>query len=128
MKKILVVDDDPDILELLRGRLEKNHFEVMTAPNAVRALAKVMEMKPDLITLDIMMPGVFGMDKFGASLCETLKNDPQYNVIPILIISGVQRHSSPEIDDMVKKAEHYFSKPFDSHEVIDKINQIFSKN
>jgi len=125
MKKILVVDDNRDIVKLIQNRLEKNGFEVDVAADASDALDKIAAGVPDLITLDIMMPGVIGDDdKYGASLCEALKKDEAYQEIPIIIVSALPPNASPLIKDMIKQADCYIKKPIDTNKLIEEIKRI----
>lgn len=89
--KILIVDDDPDIQNALTTILEVNDFEVITADDGIEGLAKLREVKPDLMILDLLMPK---MDGF--AVCKELK-DPRwskYGDIPILILSSVREETS----------------------------------
>ena len=124
MKRILVIDDDRGVLELLKRILEKNGYQVDTAGDAVEGLAQILDHPPDLITLDILMPGVTGIDKYGSSLCEIIKKHKTHRSIPIVIISIVKRGTGPAIEEMVKEADAYFTKPFKTQEVVDKISAL----
>ncbi len=125
LAKILVVDDEPDILELIQNRLEGEGFNVNTAGDAVEALEKMEDYRPDLVTLDILMPGVIGDEAgYGASLCDTLKSVEDYKDIPIVMISALRRDTKEEVRRMVERADAYFTKPFDSGELIAKIKGI----
>ena len=72
MKKILLVDDEPDIVEFLKYNLEQQNFEVLVGYNGIEALKKVKQ-NPDLIILDIMMDGMNGFE-----VCEKIKAKPEY--------------------------------------------------
>ena len=82
-RNIMVVDDEPDIRNLVQEILEDEGFEVAVAEDAVRARKLIGTFQPDLILLDIMLPEASGLD-----LCQMLKNDPRYARIPIVIISA----------------------------------------
>ena len=81
--KALIVDDEPDILELLQYNLVKEGFEVRTADNGKRALEVARAFQPNLILLDIMMPVMDGIE-----LCKKMKNDIQYSHIPIILLTA----------------------------------------
>ncbi|MBI5418104.1 response regulator [Candidatus Poribacteria bacterium] len=105
--KVLVVDDDPDIRELLSQSLSSELFDVLLSENGEEALNMVDQDKPDLIILDIMMPGIDGLE-----VCRRLKENPQTNTIPVLMLtakSGV----GDKIEGFVTGAEEYIAKPFD---------------
>ena len=124
MKRILVIDDDRGVLELLKRILEKNGYQVDTAGDAVEGLAQILDHPPDLITLDILMPGVTGIDKYGSSLCSIIKKHKTHRLIPIVIISIAKRETDPVMEEMVKEADAYFMKPFKTQEVVDKISAL----
>lgn len=102
--RILIVDDDPTFIQLAKSMLSKENYEVETAGDGDVALAKVKELKPHLIVLDIMMPNMNGYD-----VCRTLKFDSPYKNIPILILTVRDQ----EIDSRIGKLMgiHYLQKP-----------------
>ncbi len=81
--KVLVVDDNRVILRILKDGLEKEGFRVETASSGVEALEKVLEERPSVILLDIVMPGVTGYE-----VCRVLRNDPSTLSIPIIMVTG----------------------------------------
>jgi signal transduction histidine kinase len=114
-KSILVVDDTPDNLRLLAGMLTDRHYRVRLAPNGSRALATVEKELPDLILLDIMMPGLDGYD-----VCRHLKADDRTKHIPIIFISALD-----EILDKITAFSvggvDYITKPFQTEEVLARV-------
>lgn len=111
-KKILVCDDDEAILEMLKIMLENEGFEVKILENGKAILRKVIEYQPNLILIDIWMPGIDGKEAI-----KLLKQDPQTNAIPIFIISALHEN---EVGQIVKKVgvEGFLAKPFDLDELI----------
>ncbi|MDD5475949.1 MAG: response regulator [Syntrophales bacterium] len=105
MKRILVVDDEPEILRLLTGFLSSREYDVFTASDGVEAISKVRTVRPDAVLLDIIMPGMGGIDV----LKEIKAMDPE---TVVLMVTGV-------IDDQVNElarqagADGYILKPFD---------------
>ena len=83
-KKILIVDDDPDLVEAVTMILESKKYDVVAAYGGIEGLDKAKTEKPDLIVLDVMMP-----DKDGYAVCKELKADPQLNKIPVLLLTAV---------------------------------------
>src|SRR2546421_11580156 len=83
-KRILLVDDNEDLLELLRLNLKGAGFSIGTATNGLEAIRKARSINPDLILLDLMLPEI---DGFG--VCEILRRDPTTSSIPILLLSGL---------------------------------------
>lgn len=83
-KLILVVDDDPDLVEAVSMKLESEDFRVSKAHDGVQAWEKIKEEKPALMVLDVMMP-----KKNGYELCDEIKNDPEYKDITVLLLTAV---------------------------------------
>jgi two-component system, OmpR family, alkaline phosphatase synthesis response regulator PhoP len=114
-EKILVVDDEPDIVETLSFRLEQEGYEVITAADGLEALDKARKESPDLLILDIMMPKLDGFQ-----VSRMLKFDERYHDIPIIMLTAkTQEH---DVDTgMTTGADEYIKKPFDAKELIDLI-------
>src|SRR5262245_59671778 len=83
-KKILVVEDHPDLLELLRSEFKEKGFAIATATNGVEAMCKARSLLPDLILLDVMLPELDGF-----AVCEILRKDPATATTPILMLTGL---------------------------------------
>lgn len=115
-KKILVVDDEIDTLELLRTVLEHEKYEVLKAVNGKDALEQVKQM-PDLVLLDVRMPG--GLS--GLDVCKQLKQDERYKEIPVIIFSAKVLDRDIELG-LKAGAVEYVTKPFSSKELIRLIN------
>jgi len=81
--KVLVVDDDPDVVEYLSSFLEDNGYEVATASDSASARESVARFRPDAILLDVLMPGKSGLD-----LLVNLRSDPRWRDIPLVVITG----------------------------------------
>lgn len=116
-KKILVVDDEPDLLELVTFRLEKSGFRIIYASDAETALEILKTEIPDLILLDLLLPKLQGDD-----LCRMLKKDKKYKKIPILIFTASIVRVPSNFASM--GAEDYILKPFEADVLIDKINKL----
>jgi DNA-binding response OmpR family regulator len=116
MTRVLVVEDELDILEMTRIMLESSGFEVITASDGERALKIVDENQIDMILLDAVMPGIHGLD-----VCRTLKRNPKTQMIPIIIFSVLGTGVDMMLDDN-EKAEAYISKPFTRKMLLDKIH------
>ena len=115
MTRVLVVDDELDILEMTRIMLESSGFEVITASDGEKALEVVEEKTIDLILLDAVMPGIHGLD-----VCRTLKRNPKTKAIPIIIFSALGTGVDMMLDDD-DKADAYISKPFTRKILLDKV-------
>ncbi|MBP0011813.1 MAG: response regulator [Roseofilum sp. SBFL] len=110
--KILVVDDVPENLRLLKTLLKNEGYDVRFAPNAKFALASLTQFVPDLILLDIMMPE---MD--GYTLCEQLKGNPETQDIPIIFLTALNEEAD-KVKGFQLGAVDYITKPFQSEEVL----------
>jgi CheY-like chemotaxis protein len=106
-KKILIVDDDPIIVKYIQNVMEDNGYETCSAKNADEAIQRLREEKPDLITLDLEMPG-----EWGPRFYRKMAKDPEFKDIPVVVISGMAgKHA-------VKKAVAYLAKPFDPDKLL----------
>jgi two-component system alkaline phosphatase synthesis response regulator PhoP len=126
--KILVVDDDPDILEAISLILEARGYQVVTARDGIDALSKLKEEKPDLMILDLMMPR---LDGFG--VCKELK-DPRwskYAHIPIIILSSVRQDASRrryELETGVQlDVDDYVEKPIEHNILLERVEKVLRK-
>ena len=112
-RKILVVDDDQTVRNLLQRILEKAGYDVVIASNGQEALEKVSQFDISLILLDVIMPG---MDGF-----EVLDRLQQYKIIPVIMLSGI-REVTTKIDTLTLGADDYIVKPFSSEELLARIS------
>ncbi|HEX7433255.1 MAG TPA: response regulator transcription factor [Anaerolineaceae bacterium] len=118
MKTILVVDDEPKIVQLVRDYLERAGFRVLTASNGKTALAVVHSEKPDLVILDLGLPEMDGLD-----VIRTLRKDSN---VPILILTA----RSEETDKLIGLelgADDYITKPFSPKEVVARVRALFRR-
>jgi CheY-like chemotaxis protein len=104
MPTILVVDDEPAILDMLQDILQSEGYDVVAVPNGKQGLACLVQTRPDLILSDVMMPE---MD--GRAFCRALQADPAFSVIPVVLMSAAP---APDVEEDVKYAA-FLSKPFD---------------
>lgn len=108
-KKILVIDDDLNVRDYLVSMFQDNGYKVFVAGNVKEGLKQTIKNKPDLITLDIEMPG-----EWGPRFYQQLSQDPVLVNIPVIVISGLSGHQCA-----VVKAVASFSKPFDRDELLE---------
>ena len=104
-KQVLVIDDDENIQKFISVLLSENGYDPVTASDGSEGLQMVLQAKPDLIILDVMMP-----KKTGLTLFRQLKRDEQYKDIPILMLTGV----TGVIEEMESHKDETFEHPFDS--------------
>lgn len=118
MKKIFVVDDEKNIRDLIKKYLEKDGFEAILFNNGDNLLIEINRLKPDLIVLDIMMPGIDGLE-----LCKEIRKTSD---IPIIFVSA----KDEELDRIIGLeigADDYLSKPFSPRELVVRIKNIFKR-
>jgi DNA-binding response OmpR family regulator len=119
--KVLVIDDDPVILELLRVNFEIEGFEVVVAADGVEGLAKASGAKPDVILSDIMMPRMDGLE-----VVARLKAGAATRHIPIILLSAKAQNAEVQ-QGLDAGADDYVTKPFDPLELIDRVNAVLAK-
>jgi two-component system phosphate regulon response regulator PhoB len=118
MPKILVVDDEPDAVELIKFNLKAAGYEVTTAADGDEALKKARALLPDLIVLDLMLPEVDGLE-----VCKILRRDPKVSAIPIIMLTA----KAAEIDRVLGLelgADDYVTKPFSPRELVLRIKRL----
>lgn len=119
--KILAVDDEPELTELISYHLGRIGHHVATAANGWEAIDQIQRERPDIILLDLMLPD---LDGFG--VCEILRRDPATATIPIIIISAWasvdSRHLGLELG-----ALDYITKPFSPHELVERVNRFIER-
>lgn len=120
--KILIVDDEQDILELIRHALNKEGYEVHIAINGQQALEKTAKVLPDLILMDVMMPVMDGMEA-----CRQLKEDPLTQNIPIVFLTA-RSEEFAELAGFEAGADDYISKPIRTRVLTSRIKAILRRN
>ncbi len=123
--KVLVIDDEPDLVEMLRMALERQ-FEVIVAFDGKEGVAKAKAEKPDAIVLDIMMP-----EKDGLAACRELKGDPRTSSTPVLILTGMAdyfgRTKYAKLNGLEIEADDFISKPVDPNELLGRVAALLEK-
>ena len=120
-KRILVVDDETQMVDMVKMRLEANDYLVLTAYDGQEALEKARREKPDLIILDLMLPK---MD--GYKVCGLLKGDAKFVKIPIIMFSAKAQKEDIKLGEELG-ADAYISKPFESQVLLGKIKELLEK-
>lgn len=121
LKKVLIVDDEADILEIISYNLIKEGYEIITAKNGIEALEKVRPFKPNLVILDIMMPKMSGVE-----VCKILRSKPEYNDTLIIFLTALNDESS-QIKGLETGADDYISKPISPKVLVSRVNAIFRR-
>src|SRR3972149_7886120 len=117
VKKVLVIDDEPDTLELVKLVLESGGFTTMLAKNGIEALRLIEAKEPDLVLLDIMMPDMDGWEVFR-------KIKEKYSRVPIAILTAKAQNIDRLMGLHVLKADDYITKPFGKNELINKVRKL----
>jgi two-component system phosphate regulon response regulator PhoB len=120
--KILVVDDEPEAVELVEFNLQQAGFETVTAADGAEALKKARSALPSLVVLDLMLPEVDGLD-----VCKMLRRDPATRAIPIIMVTA----KAAEIDRILGLelgADDYLTKPFSPRELVLRVRKIVERS
>jgi DNA-binding response OmpR family regulator len=118
-KIVMVVEDEPDIVNILKIRLENSGFDVLTAGDGKEALRIIKESLPVLVLLDLLMPEMNGME-----LCRALKSDDCLKGIPVIVLTAKCGDKDRE-EALEAGAEAYFTKPFEWTSLYAKIKEFF---
>lgn len=116
--KILVVDDEPDVVELIGFNLRSHGYEVISAKDGLEALLKARRFLPDLVVLDVMMDGMDGL-----SVCEILRTQPSTKTIPVIIVTAAAGEIA-KLNSFEAGAADFMTKPFSPHELVRKIGRL----
>lgn len=120
-KKILIADDEPDILEILEYNLASEGHEIIMAKDGDEAIEKAKQYKPDLIILDVMMPRKSGMD-----VCRILRLQPEFSDTLILMLTALSDETS-HIKGLEMGADDYVSKPISPKVLLSRVNALFRR-
>lgn len=120
-ESILVVEDEEDILELVRYTLTKDGYRVETAESGERALKALTSKRPDLIVLDLMLPELDGLE-----VCRTLKSDPRTHHIPVVMLTA-KGEESDIVAGLELGADDYITKPFSPRVLVARIRAVLRR-
>jgi len=121
MKKVLIADDEQDILDILQFNLEAEGYNVETANNGVIAIEKAKAFQPDLIILDVMMPG-----KTGIEVCSALRLLPAFKSTLIIFLTAMSDDTA-EVKGLEIGADDYLKKPIRPNVLMSKVNSLFRR-
>ncbi|MBC7423971.1 MAG: response regulator transcription factor [Ferruginibacter sp.] len=121
VKKILIADDEPDILEIIQYNLQSEGYEVQTAKNGNEAIDQAKRFNPDLIILDIMMPG-----KNGIEVCNVLRMQPAFNDTLIIFLTALSDEGT-EVKGLETGADDFITKPISPKVLVSKVNALFRR-
>ena len=117
--RVLVIDDEPDFLGVMSARLSRTGYDVRTAENGEEGLARMGDLRPDLILLDILMPGINGFE-----FCRRLRRDPRFKSIPVIIVTALIQpgHDMAKVCSRIG-AQDYIAKPFATDRLMGSIHE-----
>ncbi len=121
-KRILITEDDPSYLRFMSYLLEKEGYEVLTASNGLEGLFKAQEEKPDLLILDVMLPGLDGFE-----VCNSLRAELETARLPILMLSAKGQDADKSIG-LTIGADEYLTKPVERSILLSTIKSLLAKN
>lgn len=119
-KKILIVDDEPNIIVPLEFLMHQNNYEVRTAGTGELALELIGAWKPDLILLDIMLPGLDGFE-----VCRQIREQTEFRDIKVIFLSAMARSIDIE-KGLGLSADDYITKPFATDHVVNRVRELLS--
>lgn len=126
-KLVLIADDDPDIVEVVRTVLEASGFDVDSAPNGQECLRKVRLRKPDALILDVMMT----TETEGFHVAYEIRRDPALRDLPILMLTAIEQKTgmkfSPDQDEDYLPVEAFVPKPIEPDELVERVKQLIAK-
>ena len=120
MCKVLVIDDDNDLLDIVQSLLSKNGFEIEVDNNWQSGFKKIIEFEPQIILLDVFLSGIDGLE-----ICKQLKANPLTSHIPVVIFSGYPRIAESVIYDY--GADDFIAKPFEVNDLVSKLHSVLSQ-
>lgn len=121
LRKVLIADDEPDILEILKYNLANEGYEVITAKDGDDALEKARRNHPDLVVLDIMMP-----KKTGVEVCHILRSQPEFKDTLIIFLTAINDEGT-QVRGLESGADDYVSKPVSPRVFLSKVNALFRR-
>ena len=119
---VLVIDDEKDLLELVRYNLEKEHLDVITATDGQSGLEIGLKHKPDLVLLDLMMPGMNGLE-----VCKQLRSDARTSRVPIIMLTA-KAAETDKIVGLEMGADDYITKPFSVRELLARVRAVLRRS
>lgn len=119
-KRILIVEDEADILTLTKVRLMKNGYDIESADNGNTGLEMIRKTAPDLVLLDLMLPALSGTE-----ICKIIRQDPELCDIPVIIFTASGNTKTAQ-NTVVLGADDYIIKPFEPRELLNKIETVMN--
>jgi two-component system, OmpR family, phosphate regulon response regulator PhoB len=121
MRKLMIADDEPGVRSLVRMTLESDSYEILEASDGDEALMLALEHRPELILLDVTMPGLSGLQ-----ICRMLKDNPSTSAISVVMLTAMDQDSD-RAEGKAAGADDYFTKPFSPLALLRKVDEIFEE-
>lgn len=119
MRKLLIADDESGIRSLVRMTLERDSYQILEASDGEEAIALAREFHPEVVLLDVMMPGLSGFD-----VCRALKGDPTTAEATVVLLTA-KAQESDRAEGIAAGADDYFTKPFSPIALLRKVDQVY---
>jgi two-component system phosphate regulon response regulator PhoB len=120
-KRVLIIEDDPDIVELVQYNLEREGFDVVAAGDGESGLAQAKRVEPQLVLLDLMLPGIGGLD-----VCRSLKQNAATSLVPIIMLTAKSEESDVVLG-LELGADDFIPKPFSPRELVARIRAVLRR-
>lgn len=120
-KKILCIEDEPEMIDLIRLILGRRGFDVHGAAGGVEGLRMIREMLPDLVLLDLMMPDMDGWEVY-----QQMKADSATRDIPVIVVTAKAQNIDKVLGLHIAKVDDYIAKPFSPQELMDSVDKVFN--
>jgi two-component system response regulator VicR len=121
-KHILCIEDEPEMIDLIRLILSRRGFEVIGAAGGKEGLEKVRQAPPDLVLLDLMMPDMDGWEVY-----QQIKADEKTKDIPVIVVTAKAQSIDKVLGLHIAKVDDYIAKPFSPQDLLNSVDQVFSK-
>ena len=123
VKRILCVEDEPEMIDLIRLILNRRGFEVTGAAGGVEGLSKIREIHPDLVLLDLMMPDMDGWEVY-----QQIKADEALRNIPVIVVTAKAQSIDKVLGLHIAKVDDYIAKPFSPQELLSSVEKVLAKS
>lgn len=121
-KNILCVEDEPEMVDLIRLILARRGFNIQGASGGVEGIRLIREKHPDLVLLDLMMPDMDGWEVY-----QQMKADPALRDIPVIVVTAKAQNIDKVLGLHIAKVDDYIAKPFSPQELMDSVDKVFNK-
>jgi two-component system response regulator VicR len=119
LRRVVVIEDDPAMIQLIALILENHSFEVISATGGPEGLEAIAREKPDLVLLDLMMPGMSGWDVY-----QQMKADEYMETVPVIVVTAKARNIDKTLGLYIAKVQDYITKPFGPAELLNSIARV----